>query len=92
MIDNIANYLYVLDDSEEFKVSERKENIMRQVIDGCPYCGSIDGFEVYQVVHYALVFDQFGEPDGATEEIVDHSWKYPRCRSCGKRVLLKPEG
>jgi DNA-directed RNA polymerase subunit RPC12/RpoP len=63
---------------------------MKEVIDGCPYCGSDEGFERKQTVTRKLIFTANGTEDFPTDdvEIEKMSWQYPRCVKCGRKVII----
>ena len=41
---------------------------MKKVINGCPYCGSKEGFEQKVVATYYMLYTADGVPDTATYE------------------------
>ena len=66
--------------------------MMRKVINGCPYCGSKEGFEQKVVATYYLLYTADGIPDTATYEDDDQKvWMYPRCMTCGRKVIIEFE-
>ena len=65
--------------------------MMKKVIDGCPYCGSKEGFEQKVISQYNLYFGADGIPDGASETDDVGGWMYPRCMTCGRRVIIEFE-
>ena len=62
---------------------------MKKVINGCPYCGSKEGFEQKVVSQYNLYFGADGIPDGASDPADIGGWKYPRCIACGRKVIIE---
>jgi len=62
---------------------------MKKVIEGCPYCGSTEGFEQKVVSQYNLYFGSDGIPDGASEADDVGGWMYPRCMTCGRKVIIE---
>lgn len=54
----------------------------------CPYCGSDEGYCMYERVHRSLFFDFNDEPIGASEDIADYSGKRKYCLKC-RKVLSK---
>jgi DNA-directed RNA polymerase subunit RPC12/RpoP len=64
---------------------------MKTVTDGCPYCGSKEGFEQKETVTRYLYFDSKGEPNDASGDSMNEkmSWQYPRCVKCHRRVVIR---
>lgn len=58
---------------------------IKAVTHGCPYCGSLKGFELKRIIYD--YWDEDGEPAGYDDDGVQ-AWKHPRCIECGKSVKI----
>lgn len=55
----------------------------------CPYCGSDEGYYMYERVHRSLFFDFYDEPIGASEDVADYSGTRKYCLNCHKILPKK---
>lgn len=54
----------------------------------CPYCGSEEGYSMYERVHRHLNFDFNDNPIGASEDVTEYAGTRRYCLYC-KKILPK---
>lgn len=54
----------------------------------CKNCGYVSRFTMLEKVSRRLIFDEFGNPDGCTEEISIYTSNVKRCPMCNRKVTI----